>query len=57
MDFHAFMYVTIGRRRELERGMAGKDPVLYQRMLDGRGSAFRSITCRSKGSSSGKTRG
>ena len=25
MDFHAFMYVTIGRRRELERGMAGKD--------------------------------
>ena len=34
MDFHAFMYVTIGRRHELERGMAGKDPVLYQRMLD-----------------------
>ena len=34
MKFHAFMYVTIGRRRELERGMAGKDPVLYQRMLD-----------------------
>jgi len=33
MDFHAFMYVTIGRRAELERGMAGKDPVLYQRML------------------------
>ena len=33
MDFHAFMYVTIGRRKELERGMAGKDPVLYQRML------------------------
>jgi hypothetical protein len=27
MDFHAFMYVTIGRRHELERGMAGKDPV------------------------------
>jgi len=26
MDFHAFTYVTIGRRRELERGMAGKDP-------------------------------
>ena len=23
MDFHAFMYVTIGRRHELERGMAG----------------------------------
>jgi hypothetical protein len=34
MDFHAFVYVTIGRRHELERGMAGKDPVLYQRMLD-----------------------
>jgi alkanesulfonate monooxygenase SsuD/methylene tetrahydromethanopterin reductase-like flavin-dependent oxidoreductase (luciferase family) len=33
MDFHAFMYVTIGRRRELEQGMAGKNPVLYQRML------------------------
>jgi hypothetical protein len=34
MDFHAFMYVMIGRRHEPERGMAGKDPVLYQRMLD-----------------------
>ena len=34
MDFHAFMYVTIGRRHELEQGMAGKNPVLYQRMLD-----------------------
>ncbi len=34
MDFHAFMYVTMGRRHELERGMAGKDPALYQRMLD-----------------------
>ena len=34
MDFHAFMYVTIDRRHELERGMACKDPVLYQRMLD-----------------------
>ena len=34
MDFHAFMYVTIGRRHELERGMAGKDPVLYRRMLE-----------------------
>ena len=33
MDFHAFMYVTIGRRKELERGMAGQDPILYQRML------------------------
>ena len=43
MDFHAFMYVTIGRRRELERGMAGKDPVLYQRMLDEIGEYAR--TC------------
>ena len=34
MDFHAFMYVTIGRRHELEQGMAGKNPKLYQRMLD-----------------------
>lgn len=34
MDFHAFMYVTIGRRHELEAGMAGKNPQLYQRMLD-----------------------
>lgn len=34
MDFHAFMYVTIGRRHELERGMAGQDPILYRRMLD-----------------------
>lgn len=34
MDFHAFMYVTIGRRPSLERGMAGKDPALYQRMLN-----------------------
>jgi hypothetical protein len=28
VDFHAFVYVTIGRRHELERGVAGKDPVL-----------------------------
>lgn len=34
MDFHSFMYVTIGRRHEIERSMAGKDPVLNQRMLD-----------------------
>ena len=32
--FNPFMYCTIGRRAELERGMAGKDPLLYQRMLD-----------------------
>ena len=47
MDFHAFMYVTIGRRRELERGMAGKDPVLYQRMLDEIGEYAR--TCDATG--------
>ena len=41
MDFHAFMYVTIGRRHELEQGMAGKNPVLYQRMLDEIGAYAR----------------
>src|SRR5215470_14183868 len=55
VKFHAFMYVTIGRRRELERGMAGKNPVLYQRMLGCAtrlamlASASRNITCKSKG--------
>ncbi|MEM7466357.1 MAG: LLM class flavin-dependent oxidoreductase [Pseudomonadota bacterium] len=34
IDFNAFMYCTVGRRSELESGMAGKDPALYQRMLD-----------------------
>jgi hypothetical protein len=70
MDFHAFMYVTIGRRRELERGMAGKDPVLYQRMLDEIGEYARTCDAtgwsgigipehhlQMRGSSSGKTRG
>lgn len=33
MDFNLFMYCTIGRRKELEAGMAGRDPALYQRML------------------------
>ncbi len=32
--FNPFMYCTVGRRPELERGMAGKNPLLYQRMLD-----------------------
>lgn len=41
MDFHAFMYVTIGRRHELERGMAGQKPALYQRMLDEIGAYAR----------------
>lgn len=31
--FNPFIYCTMGRRAELERGMAGKDPVLFQRML------------------------
>lgn len=34
IDFNLFMYCTVGRREELEAGMAGKDPVLYRRMLD-----------------------
>src|SRR5215510_10266166 len=34
MQFHLFIYATLGRRHELEAGMAGKRPELYQRMLD-----------------------
>jgi alkanesulfonate monooxygenase SsuD/methylene tetrahydromethanopterin reductase-like flavin-dependent oxidoreductase (luciferase family) len=34
MDFHLFMYATVGRRQDLEAGMAGQRPELYQRMLD-----------------------
>jgi alkanesulfonate monooxygenase SsuD/methylene tetrahydromethanopterin reductase-like flavin-dependent oxidoreductase (luciferase family) len=34
MQFHLFIYATIGRRHEIEAGMAGKRPELYQRMLD-----------------------
>ena len=34
MRFSLFMYCTIGRRAELEAGMAGRKPELYQRMLD-----------------------
>lgn len=34
MRFHLFMYVTVGRRPELEAGRAGQRPDLYQRMLD-----------------------
>ena len=34
MDFGLFMYCTIGRRSELEQGMAGRNKALYQRMLD-----------------------
>lgn len=42
MQFGLFVYCTVGRRRELERGMAGRDPALYQRMIDelGRYAAF-----------------
>ena len=32
--FNPFVYCTVGRRAELEQGMAGKDPLRYQRMLD-----------------------
>ena len=34
MKFGLFVYCTVGRRRELEAGMAGKNPVLYRRMLE-----------------------
>ena len=34
MKFSLFMYCTVGRRAELEAGMAGRRPELYQRMLD-----------------------
>lgn len=33
MKFGLFMYCTVGRRQELEAGMAGRDAALYQRML------------------------
>ena len=33
MKFNLFMYCTVGRRAELEAGMAGKNHALYQRML------------------------
>ena len=34
MQFGLFMYCTVGRREELQLGMAGQNNVLYQRMLD-----------------------
>src|SRR3954466_9443840 len=34
MRFSLFMYCTVGRRAELEAGMAGRNPVLYQRIVD-----------------------
>ena len=33
MKFGLFVYCTIGRRAELEAGMAGCNPELYHRML------------------------
>ena len=33
MRFNLFVYCTVGRRQELEAGMAGRDRGLYQRML------------------------
>lgn len=34
MQFHLFIYATVGRRHEIEAGMAGQRPELYQRMLE-----------------------
>ncbi len=34
MQFHLFIYATVGRRQEIEAGMAGQRPELYQRMLE-----------------------
>ena len=33
MKFGLFVYCTVGRRHELEAGMAGRNPTLYRRML------------------------
>ena len=33
MKFGLFVYCTVGRRAELEAGMAGRNPELYHRML------------------------
>ena len=42
MKFGLFVYCTVGRRHELEAGMAGRDRALYGRMIDelGRTAAF-----------------
>jgi hypothetical protein len=34
MQFNLFIYCTVGRRAELEAGMAGQRNELYQRVLD-----------------------
>jgi len=41
MKFHLFMLPTIGRRHELEQGMAGVRDDLYQRMLQEIGEQAR----------------
>lgn len=41
MKFGLFVYCTVGRRHELEAGMAGKNPVLYRRMLEELGDYAR----------------
>ena len=33
MKFGLFVYCTVGRRAELEQGMAGRRPDLYHRMI------------------------
>lgn len=41
MDFSLFVYGTMGRRAELEAGMAGRRPELYQRMIEELGDLVR----------------
>ena len=41
MKFGLFVYCTVGRRHELEAGMAGRNPVLYRRMLEELGDYAR----------------
>ena len=41
MDFNLFVYCTLGRRDELEAGMAGMRPELFQRMLGELGEYVR----------------
>lgn len=41
MKFGLFVYCTVGRRHELEAGMAGRNPALYRRMLEELGDYAR----------------
>ncbi len=41
MKFGLFVYCTVGRRRELEAGMAGRSPELYSRMIEELGGTAR----------------